>query len=176
MESEESLIQEVCTGRQAAMRRLYDRYAGYAMATGLRYVPNRDDLHDILQEAFIKVFTSIGSFTWRGEGSLRSWIARIVVNECLTALRRQGRVVFTDTIPEMGDDEDPDLERVSDEHLMECIGQLPDGYRIVLNLFVFEGLSHKQIAERLGISPATSASQYFHAKKMLKGLIMKIEL
>lgn len=158
------------------MRRLYDRYAGYAMATGLRYVPNRDDLHDILQEAFIKVFTSIGSFTWRGEGSLRSWIARIVVNECLTALRRQGRVVFTDTIPEMGDDEDPDLERVSDEHLMECIGQLPDGYRIVLNLFVFEGLSHKQIAERLGISPATSASQYFHAKKMLKGLIMKIEL
>lgn len=158
------------------MRRLYDRYAGYAMATGLRYVPNRDDLHDILQEAFIKVFTSVGSFTWRGEGSLRSWIARIVVNECLTALRRQGRVVFTDTIPEMGDDEDPDLERVSDERLMECIGQLPDGYRIVLNLFVFEGLSHKQIAERLGISPATSASQYFHAKKMLKGLIMKIEL
>lgn len=175
MEREESLIKEVCAGSQAAMRRLYDRYVGYAMATGLRYMPNRDDLVDILQDAFVKVFTSVGSFDYRGEGSLRSWIARIVVNECLTALRRQGRITFTDTVPDVADDEEPDIERISDERLMECIRLLPDGYRLVLNLFVFEGLSHKQIAERLGISPATSASQYFHAKKMLGKLIMNSE-
>lgn len=153
------------------MRQLYDQFADYAMAVGMRYVPQQDDLKDILQDSFIKVFTSIGSFTYRGEGSLKSWIARIVVNECLSHLRKNKRFAFTDKVPEEADDSDPDVDKVSDETLMTLIGRLPDGYRIILNLFVFEQLSHKEIAQRLGITPSTSASQFHHAKKLLGRMI-----
>ena len=145
--SEQRLIGEVKRGNRIAMRQLYDEYSGYAMSVGLRYVPDRND------------------------GSLRSWIARIVANEALGLLRQRNRIHFTDKFPEEPDDDEPDLTRISDDALNALIGRLPDGYRVVLNLYVFGEMSHKEIAAQLGISPSTSASQFFHAKKMLARMI-----
>ena len=153
------------------MRRLYDEYSGYAMSVGLRYVPDRDDVLDILQDSFVKVFQRIGSFEYRGDGSLRSWIARIVANEALGLLRQRQRIRFTDQLPEEPADDEPDMTHISDDALNALIGRLPDGYRVVLNLYVFGGMSHKEIARELGISASTSASQFFHAKKMLARMI-----
>ena len=141
------------------------------MSVGLRYVPDRDDVLDILQDSFVKVFQRINEFEYRGEGSLKSWIARITANEALGLLRQRKRMTFTDQLPEALTDDDPGIDRVSDEALNEMIGCLPDGYRVVLNLYVFAGMSHKEIAAELGISPGTSASQFFHAKKMLAKMI-----
>ena len=169
--SEQRLIGEVKRGNRIAMRQLYDEYSGYAMSVGLRYVPDRNDVLDILQESFIKVFQRIGSFEYRGDSSLRSWIARIVANEALGLLRQRNRIHFTDTFPDEPDDDEPDLTRISDDALNALIGRLPDGYRVVLNLYVFGEMSHKEIAAQLGISPSTSASQFFHAKKMLARMI-----
>ena len=171
MTSEQRLVSEVKRGDRLAMRRLYDEYSGYAMSVGLRYVPDRDDVLDILQDSFIKVFQRIGDFEYRGEGSLKSWIARITANEALGLLRQCNRVNFTDKLPEASTDDEPDMAMVSDDVLNGMIGRLPDGYRVVLNLYVFAGMSHKEIAAELGISPSTSASQFFHARKMLAKMI-----
>ena len=173
METELTLLQAVKEGDRQAMRRLYERYVGYAMATSLRYIPSRDDAQDVVQDAFVRVFTSIASFTYRGEGSLRSWIISIVVHRALDVLRDRGRLLI------VGDEQlaaelpeaDPPVEQLPPQRLTQLIAQLPDGYRTVLNLHVFEGLSHKDIARNLGIKPDTSASQYLRAKRMLARLI-----
>ena len=139
-------------GDASAMDMLYAEYADYLTGVCCRYIGNKDDRKDVLQEAFIKIFTSIGHFSYRGEGSLKAWVTRIAVNEALQYLRQQCRWSPID----------------SDAPLPQ---QLPPGYRAVFNLFAIEGLSHKEIARQLGITPSTSASQYFKARAMLARMI-----
>lgn len=133
----------------------------------MRYVPDRDDVADVVQEAFIKIFTSIGQYEYRGEGTLKMWLSRVTANEALGFLRRKGNITFTDNIPDEPIDDEPDISQITNEALTEMIASLPEGYRVVINLYVFGQMSHKEIADELGITPSTSASQYYHAKKML---------
>ncbi len=167
MESEKELLDDIKGGSRDALHRLYERYIGYAMAVALRYVPLRDDAEDVLQDSFIKVFSSISKFQYRGEGSLKAWLLRIVVNEAISFVRQQSRFTVIDEIPDGADDEEPEVERVPPSVLMAMIGELPDGYRLVLNMYVFEQKSHKEIAQQLGIKESSSASQYLRAKKLL---------
>ena len=171
MEAEQLLVSKIKEGDRAAMRTLYDRYSGYVMAVALRYVPDRDDVQDVVQDSFVKIFSSIGRFEYRGEGALKAWMARIVANQALDFLYKRRALDTSRNIPDVPDEPEPDIGGVSDAVLMELIGKLPPGYRVVLNLFVFEQMSHKEIAKRLGIKENSSASQYFHAKKMLGKMI-----
>lgn len=167
MESEKELLDDIKGGSRDAMHRLYERYKGYAMAVALRYIPLRDDAEDVLQDSFIKVFSSIDSFTYRGEGSLKGWLLRIVANESISFVRQQSRFSTVDELPDNMEDEDPEVERIPPSVLTRMIGELPDGYRLVLNMYVFEQKSHKEIAQQLGIKESSSASQYLRAKKLL---------
>lgn len=160
-------MRDIKNGDRAAMRRLYDLYSGYIMAIVMRYVPDKDDVPDVVQEAFIKIFTSIGQYEYRGEGTLKMWLSRVTANEALGFLRRKGNITFTDNIPDEPIDDEPDISQITNEALTEMIASLPEGYRVVINLYVFGQMSHKEIADELGITPSTSASQYYHAKKML---------
>ena len=171
MKPEERLVCDIKNGDRAAMRRLYDLYSGYIMAIVMRYVPDKDDVPDVVQEAFIKIFTSIVQYEYRGEGTLKMWLSRVTANEALGFLRRKGNITFTDNIPDEPIDDEPDISQISDEALTEMIASLPEGYRVVLNLYVFGQMSHKEIADELGITPSTSASQFYHAKKMLANKI-----
>lgn len=171
MESEQRLLHDIREGNRMAMRQLYDRYSGFATAVALRYVVDRDNAHDVLQDSFVKIFTHLGGFSYRGEGSLRAWISRIVANEALDFVRQNERMDFTDDLPEGTSEDNPDVERVPPDVLTKMIGRLPAGYRAVLNMFVFEQKSHKEIAEQLGIKENSSASQYNRAKKMLAKMI-----
>ena len=171
MEAEQLLVSKIKEGDRAAMRTLYDRYSGYVVAVALRYVPDRDDVQDVVQDSFVKIFSSIGRFEYRGDGALKAWMARIVANQALDFLYKRRALDTSRNIPDVPDEPEPDIGGVSDEVLMELIGKLPPGYRVVLNLFVFEQMSHKEIAKRLGIKENSSASQYFHAKKMLGKMI-----
>lgn len=167
MESEKELLDDIKKGSRQALHRLYDRYIGYAMAVGLRYIPDHDDVNDVLQESFVKILTSVNHFEYRGEGSLKGWVLRIVVNEAISYIKHKGRFTFVEEIPDKADEDTPEVERVPPDVLTRMIGELPDGYRVVLNLFVFGQKSHKEIAEQLGIKGSTSASQYLRAKKLL---------
>lgn len=167
LETEKQLFERVRQGDANAMHRLYERYVGYAMAVGLRYVPSRDEVQDVIQDSFIKVFSSIGRFEYRGEGSLKAWLLRIVANEALSYVRQKSRFTFVDEIPDAVDDDPPAVEKVPPAELTRMIGELPEGYRLVLNMYVFEQKSHKEIAQQLGIKESSSASQYLRAKKLL---------
>lgn len=167
MESEKELLDDIKAGNRQALHRLYERYVGYAMAVALRYVPERDDANDVLQDSFVKILSSIQRFEYRGEGSLKGWVMRIVANEAISFIKGKGKFLFVDEVPDEPDTGDPEVERVPQKVLNKMIGELPTGYRLVLNLFVFEQKSHKEIAEQLGIKESTSASQYLRAKKFL---------
>lgn len=168
MESEKELLDDIKGGSRDAMHRLYERYIGYAMAVALRYVPVRDDAEDVVQDSFIKVFSSISKFQYRGEGALKGWLLRIVANEAISFVRQQNRFSIVDEIPDDVEEEDePEVERIPPSVLTRMIGELPDGYRLVLNMYVFEQKSHREIAQQLGIKESSSASQYLRAKKLL---------
>jgi hypothetical protein len=168
-ESEQILISKVRKGDAAAMKVLYDRNVRYLSAVCSRYINDDNDLKDILQDSFVKIFTSLGGFAYRGPGSLCSWMKRIVVNEALMFLRNKRKINFTvyeANLPDIPEDE-PEPGRIPADKLHEMIRGLPDGCRTVLNLYVFEEKSHKEIADKLGISESTSFSQYHRAKKLL---------
>lgn len=168
MESEKLLLHRIKEGDNKALQQLYERYIGHAMAVGLRYVPNRADAEDVVQDSFIKILTTVTKFEYRGEGSLKAWVMRVVTNEAINFLRKQGRFTFVDDIPEEdGEEEPPQLSKIPPQVLNRLIGELPTGYRLVLNLYVFEQKSHKEIADMLGIKESSSASQYLRAKRTL---------
>ena len=150
------------------MRLLYDRYIGYLTAVCSRYVVDSAAVKDILQDAFVKVFSKLDGFEYRGEGSLKAWMSRIVVNDSLKSLRGAGRLKYVDELPDTeGDGEIEGMPDVPVRELAEMIKSLPDGYRTVFNLFVFEKKSHREIAGLLGIKEDSSASQFFRARAML---------
>ena len=180
MTGERELIESSTRGDAGARRALYCRHVRYLSAVCSRYIASDADVKDVLQEAFIKIFSSLNRFEWRGEGSLRSWMCRIVVNESLKFLRdsrRQDIFVTAAEPPDVPDGEDGgegmSVGNVPPEVIHSMIRSLPAGYRTVFNLFVLEGRSHRDIAGMLGISEATSASQLHRAKKMLAGKIRK---
>ena len=161
------MVKAILEGEQGAGRRLYARYSGQLMAIALRYMGNGEDAADVLQDAFVKVLTNINRFEFRGEGSLSAWMSRITVNEALNQLRHRAWLVHEELSDDEPPDEEPEVARVPPEVLMRMVGDLPEGYRTVLNLFVFEQMPHRQIARQLGIKESTSASQYLRAKRML---------
>lgn len=172
METELQLLEAIRSGEREALRRLYDRYSGYAMAIGLRYLPEGDEVRDVLQDSFVRILTSIGQFNYHGEGSLKSWVSRIVSNRSVDYLREHQRFMVVSGIPDEPDEEEePDVGGVPPDVLTKMIGRLPVNYRTVLNLYVFEQRSHREIAQLLDIKESTSSSLFFRAKKMLARMI-----
>ncbi len=149
------------------MKALYGRYVGYLTAVCSRYIADDDEVKDVLQDAFIKIFQSMDRFSYRGEGSLKAWMTRIVVNDALKSLRRKKPLPLSPILSDITEDEEPDFDRVPLDILQGMIRKLPEGYRTVFNLFVFEDKSHKEIASLLGIKENSSASQLHHAKAQL---------
>ena len=172
------IVERIRQKDQRAMSQLYQMYVEELTSVCYRYIPNADDAKDVLQNSFVKIFTSIPTLEYRGEEQFKGWLVRIVSNEALTFLRNKKKLLFveqnesTDAINE--DDANPDTERISPDELHQLISELPDGYRTVLNLYVFENYSHRQIAELLGIKESTSASQLFYAKQWLARRITEL--
>lgn len=165
-------LSEQCRlGNNRARRELYEQYAGRMLGICLRYVGDRDIAQDLLHDSFIKIFDSFDKFTWRGEGSLRAWMERVVVNIALQYLRKNDIVNQAASLDDLSEDyEEPDVadvETIPQQILMQFIEELPAGYRTVFNLYTFEDKSHKEIAQILGINEKSSASQLFRAKTTL---------
>lgn len=169
---EEKELAERCKqGDRTAYKELYEQYAGRLMGIGLRYVADRNTAEDLLHDGFLKIFKSFDKFTWRGEGSLRAWMERVMTNTALQHLRKNDVLNQWTTLDNASityEEPEPEvIDAIPRETLMQFIRQLPDGYRTVLNLYVFEGKSHKEIASLLGINEKSSASQLTRAKASL---------
>lgn len=155
--------------KEKATNEIYSAYAGYVAGICARYLSADDDIKDVAQDSFVKIFISAGAFRYTGAGSLTAWIGRVTVNCALNYLRDNNRLRFASReldIPDLADDP-PDAEALSSEELAVLIRALPDGYRTVFNLYAIEGKKHKEIAKMLGIKENSSASQYLRAKSLL---------
>lgn len=145
------------------------------LAVCMRYARHRMEAEDILQDAFVKVFEHIGQFQFKG--ALEGWIRRIVVN---TAIKAYDRKSFTheqigiDPTWDSASDLPLSDMQLQEKDLLNMINQLPDGYRIVFNLYAIEGYSHQEIAEMLGIQESTSRSQLVKARKQLQTQLFEL--
>ncbi len=171
-DKERGLVEQARKGDRGAMKRIYDCYSRYLAATCSRYLPGESDLRDVLQDSFVKIFSSLDKFEFRGEGSLKAWMRQVSVNEALKLIRRRKRndtVEYKWDLPDTQeeDDPEPDVVEVPPSVIQKMIQALPEGYRTVLNLYAFEEKSHKEIAGLLGISESTSASQLHRARALL---------
>ena len=176
---EQILVKRLLVKEETAWKELFRAYSGNLTYVCSRYITEKEDIHDVLQNSFIKMFRSIETFEYRGSGSLKAWITRITVNESLKHIRQSADFKSTVEVEHLVDfpnDEDPDFEEIPREVIMEMIRSLPDGYRTVFNLFVFEKKSHKEIAGLLGIAENSSASQFHRAKSLLVQKIKEFKM
>ena len=155
-------------GGDKARHELYSRYAAYLFALCIRYVGDRERARDLMHDAMIKIFDTIGKY--KPTGSLKSWCARVTVNLVIDYLRKTKRMELQplepaqDKIPEPQNEE---VEKVPKQELMRMVRELPETKRVIFNLFCMEGYSHKEIAQMLDIKEKTSSSLLFKARAQL---------
>lgn len=173
--TDEALLAEQCKRNNAAAQKvMYSRYADDMMLLCLRYIDRKEDAKEVLMDGFLAFFNSMKGFTYRGAGSVKAWLKKIMVNQCLQYLRKRNpfrNVVDVGTTnlasPEIG------LDWLSAKEIIAMIHTLPDGYRTIFNLYVFEEMSHLEIAALLGITESTSKSQLHRARALLKEKIVQ---
>jgi RNA polymerase sigma-70 factor (ECF subfamily) len=173
--TEENLIMGCLQEDRECQKELYKRFSGKMMAVCMRYASSRMEAEDMLQEGFIKVFDNIGKF--KMEGSLEGWVRRIMVNNAINKIR-SNKIKFEE-LGNVSDDfmqyDKNIIDKMSEQDILKLISQMPQGYKYVFNMYAIEGLSHKEIADNLGIEEASSRSQYAKAKKYLQQQIIKLE-
>jgi RNA polymerase sigma-70 factor (ECF subfamily) len=161
----EQIIQGCQKKDLLAQEQLYRLYAGKMFAVCLKYVPDRDEAQDYLQDAFLLVFDKIKQFEFKG--SFDGWIKRVFINHILQQFRKKSYLAVVDeNIPETVEVEIDD--GISPEFLFQIVQELPERYRMVFNLYVFEEFSHQEIADALNINIGTSKSNLSRAKMILK--------
>jgi RNA polymerase sigma-70 factor (ECF subfamily) len=164
------LIKKILSGDKGATQLLYKRHEQYWFRLCLRYGKNRNEAQDILQEGLIMIFRDLNQFDAQ-RGAFQSWSNRVMVNAALRFLKKyQWQQSFEDLskAEKKLDISESILNRINARELTKVIQQLPSGYRMVFNMYVMEGYSHKEIAEVLNISIGTSKSQLSKAKKVLR--------
>ena len=176
LEREQDIVQRVAKGDRKATRALYGDTICRMTSVCSRYVNDPDAVKDVLQESYLSIFSTIGKFQYKGEGSLLAWMTRIVVHKSVDWVKREmrrGAVELPGDIPEVIDDDTADDCDLSADTIHSIIRQMPAGYRAVFNMYVLDGMSHKQIAAELGIAENSSASQLARAKAWLKNEVKK---
>ena len=172
-EANSELIGQCRQGRNAAFKEVYELYSKAMFNICMRMLNNRNEAEDVLQESFISAFRNIKQYN--GNASFGSWLKRIVINRCIDAIkvRTLNLVPLEERDPpeEETYEEDEQGPAYDVETVKQGISQLPDGYRIILTLYLFEDYTHRMIAEKLGISEGTSKSQYSRARKKLAELM-----
>ncbi len=165
------LIEECRRGNSKAQFMLYEQYSKAMYNLAYRILNNREDAEDILQESFIECFRNIQTF--RFESTFGAWLKKIIVNKCINHIKKK-RIDLTlvDILPPVIDEEEEVTEYETGK-IFKGIEMLPDGYRIILTLYLLEGYDHSEISQILGISESTSKSQYSRAKEKLRNLLSK---
>ena len=172
--TEDELITGCLHGRQLAQKHLYDRYAARMMAVCLRYAQTTFEAEDVLQEGFLTVFRTLGSF--RRECPLEFWIRRIMINAALRQHRRNAPLVAVSDgdYPEALASEEFTFSNYAYSELLSLVQELAPRYRVVFNLYAIEGYTHKEIGELLHISEGTSKSQYSRARVVLQNKLARL--
>ena len=168
------LVERCKQGERKAQYELYKLYSKSMMNVCMRVVNHVGEAEDVLQEAFLDAFCNLHTF--RGQSTFGAWLKQVVVNKAINHLRQRKMELvdiegygYGDDDHDIADTESFDEEgiQMDVERVRRCMEQLPEGYRIVLSLYLFEGYDHEEIGEILGISESTSRTQYMRGKKKL---------
>ncbi|MEL7160614.1 MAG: sigma-70 family RNA polymerase sigma factor [Bacteroidota bacterium] len=167
-----TLIEGCRRGQRHIQKELVDRYGPRLFSVALRYVPDHAHAQDVLQDSFVKIFTRIEQY--QGTGSFEGWMHQIVVSTALSRLDRKWmrREVSRESTELDSPIEPYILQQLATEEIMRCVMQLPEGYRQVFNLYAVEGYRHREIAQLLGITTATSRSYYARARAQLRDILL----
>jgi len=170
------LAQNCAKGERKAQEKLFKLFYGRMLPVCMRYAENTEHAKDMLQDSFIKIFNKIK--TYDGKGSLEGWIRRIVVNNAIDEYRRKKKdflkVESMDNIQSHDIEEEEEQEfEFKPSQIIEAMQELTPAYRAVFNLYIFEELTHREIAEKLGISQGTSKSNLAKAKRNLKSILLR---
>jgi len=164
------LIEECRQGSTRAQFRLYNQYSKAMYNLAYRILNNREDAEDILQEAFVDCFRNLNTF--RFESTFGAWLKKIIVNKCINQLKKKKiDLTLCENIP-VDIYEDDEEVTYDTTRIFKGIEMLPDGYRVILTLYLLEGYDHQEIAQILGITESTSKSQYSRAKDKLRNIIL----
>lgn len=171
MNSTAGIITQALTGSKEAMLSLYDEHYTYVFQAVYRLIGNKMDAEDIAHDAFLDAFDKLKSL--KDESKFRWWIKRIAINKTLETFRgpKNFQLDFEIQEPIFSSDEKSDWEYFSTEQIIRALEFLPDGYRVVLTLYLFEDMSHDEIGAQLGIKESASRSQLSRAKTKLKSLL-----
>jgi RNA polymerase sigma factor (sigma-70 family) len=163
-------------GRPAAQKKLFEKFSRLLLGVCTRYAASREEAEDILQEGFVKIFLNIKEF--KGDGSLVAWMRRIMINTAITHYHKELKHRYHDDLDDIRESrfEDHDWSEAdfTPEELYKVIRRMPEGYRMVFNLYAVEGFKHREIAEILGIDENTSKSQYSRARRWLQERLLRI--
>jgi len=164
------LIKECRNGSSKAQFKLYNQYSKAMFNLAYRILNNREDAEDILQETFVECFRNLSSF--RFESTFGAWLKKILVNKCINQLKKKKvDLTLCEILPTDIHEEENEIYYDTGK-IFKGIELLPDGYRIILTLYLLEGYDHIEISQILGISESTSKSQYSRAKEKLRNILL----
>ncbi len=176
MDGEKDILAGCIKGLQSAQRELFEKNSRLLLGVCNRYAQSIEEAEDILQEGFVKIFLNIKEF--KGEGSLVAWMRRIMINTAITHYHKMLKHRYQDDLDEVNEtrfEEHTWSEaEFTREELFNVIHQMPNGYRVVFNLYAVEGYKHREIAEILKIDENTSKSQYSRARRWLQERLIKL--
>lgn len=171
----EQVIVDCKKQKRKAQVALYNHYAPLLLAVCMRYVYDKSEAQDILQEGFLKIFKNIKEYS--GKGHFENWMRKIMVNTAITHFHKEKKHYYHD---ELDDVDESELDFVGSpdqifdmQEMLQLLKTMPDGYKLIFNLYAIEGYKHKEIAERLNIDESTSKSQYLRAKKWIINAMKK---
>lgn len=172
-QEERELIELAVENNRHAQHKIYSKFSPKMLSVCRQYIKDLHEAEDIMITAFMKVFTNLKNF--KHEGSFEGWIRRIMINECISFIRVQKKVKFIEDENYFEESFNNIESQFSVDDIQFLIDNLPDGYKMVFNLYAIEGYKHQEIATMLGINEGTSKSQLSHARKALQENISKLK-
>lgn len=169
-QEETEIIKLAVENNRQAQQQIYSRFSSKMLSVCRQYIKDIQLAEDVMITAFMKVFTNLSKFEHKG--SFEGWVRRIMVNECISYLRVQKKVKFVEDEIYVEESFNATDSQFSIDQIQFLIDALPDGYRMIFNLYAIEGFKHNEIAKMLGINEGTSKSQLSHARKMLQTQII----
>ena len=170
---EKNLIELARDNNRQAQQQIYSQFSGKMLSVCRQYCKDIQQAEDVMITAFMKVFANLKKL--ENKGSFEGWIRRIMVNECISFLRVHKKVVFIDDSEYFVESFNNIESNFSVDDIQYLIDQLPDGYKMIFNLYCIEGFKHQEIAKMLHINEGTSKSQLSHARRILQEQILKIK-
>jgi RNA polymerase sigma-70 factor (ECF subfamily) len=172
-QEETEMIRLAIANNRQAQQAIYNQFSPKMLGVCRQYMKDMQLSEDVMITAFMKIFTNLSQFQF--QGSFEGWIRRIMVNECISSIRVHKKIQFIEEENYFEDSVNTIEYQFSADDIQSLIDGLPEGYRMIFNLYAIEGFKHKEIAIMLGINEGTSKSQLSHARKILQQQVITLK-